>query len=104
MSNGRPSSRITNSNARFAVGAHVVAVSHMHSGHHRIPRYVRGHAGEIILYHGGHGFPDTNAAFAREDPKHLYTVKFRACDLWGEAANSQDTVSVDLWEPYLVPK
>ena len=36
-----------------------------------------------------------------EDPQPLYTVRFTARELWGEAANPCDSVSLDLWEPYL---
>ncbi len=102
VANGRTSSRVIESEARFAVGDKVVVASHMHSGHHRVPRYVRGHSGEIILCHGGHVFPDTNVAQATGEPKYLYTIKFRASDLWSEAVDSQDTICIDLWEPYLV--
>jgi nitrile hydratase len=28
-------------------------------------------------------------------------VRFTARELWGEAANPRDTVTLDLWEPYL---
>ena len=38
-----------------------------------------------------------------ENPQPLYTVEFRARDLWGEAANPRDTVRIDLWEDYLEP-
>ena len=73
----------------------------MSSGHHRLPRYIRGHFGEIILYHGAHVFPDTNACFAGENPQHLYTVRFSAEELWGGDASLRDTVTADLWESYL---
>jgi nitrile hydratase subunit beta len=53
------------------------------------------------VLHGAHVFPDTNALFQGENPQPLYTVKFRALDLWGEAASARDTVCIDLWEDYL---
>ena len=53
--------------------------------------------------HGAHVFPDTNALFQGENAQPLYTVKFQARDLWGEAANPRDTVCIDLWEDYLAP-
>ena len=31
----------------------------------------------------------------------LYTVRFTAPELWGPDANPRDSVSLDLWEPYL---
>ena len=88
----------------FSVGDRVHTLSHMPSGHHRLPRYIRGHFGEIILYHGAHVFPDTNACFAGENPQHLYTVRFSAEELWGGDASIRDTVTADLWESYLEPE
>ena len=100
---GRPSSRVIEAEPRFGVGDRVRTAEHMHSGHHRLPRYARGRTGEIILHHGAHVLPDTHATLAGEDPQHLYTVKFAARDLWGDEAAARDTVTVDLWEGYLVP-
>jgi nitrile hydratase beta subunit len=71
------------------------------TGHTRLPRYARGKVGEIIAWHGAHVFPDANAKGEGEDPRHLYGVRFTARALWGEAANPHDSVSLDLWEPYL---
>jgi nitrile hydratase subunit beta len=71
------------------------------TGHTRLPRYVRGHAGEIVAWHDAHVFPDANSKGQGEDPRHLYTVRFTARELWGEAANPRDSVCLDLWEPYL---
>ncbi|THD80883.1 MAG: nitrile hydratase subunit beta [Phenylobacterium sp.] len=72
-------------------------------GHTRLPRYARGRTGEVIAWHGAHVFPDSHAHGLGEDPRHLYTVRFAACELWGEAADPRDSVSLDLWEPYLEP-
>ncbi|MGD0432456.1 MAG: nitrile hydratase subunit beta [Acetobacteraceae bacterium] len=69
--------------------------------HTRLPRYARDKTGVIVLSHGTHVFPDTNALFQGENAHPLYTVQFRARDLWGEAANPRDTVCLDLWEDYL---
>jgi nitrile hydratase len=73
------------------------------TGHTRLPRYVRGRVGEVIRWHGAHVFPDSNAHGRGEDPRHLYTVRFRAQELWGAAASPRDSVCLDLWEPYLEP-
>jgi nitrile hydratase len=53
--------------------------------------------------HGSNVFPDSNARFRGESPQQLYTVRFQARALWGEAANPRDAVCIDLWEDYLVP-
>ena len=89
---------------RFNLGDHVQALTHMHSDHHRLPRYLRGHFGKIIFHHGAHVFPDTSAKFAGENPQHLYTVQFSAQELWGDEASLKDTVTADLWESYLEPE
>jgi nitrile hydratase subunit beta len=69
--------------------------------HTRLPRYLRGHAGEVVACHGAHVFPDSNAEGRGEDPRHLYTVRFPAAALWGTA--TRDVIHADLWEPYLEP-
>lgn len=71
--------------------------------HTRLPRYLRGLAGEVVLLHGAHVFPDTNAHGKGEEPQPLYTVRFSARDIWGAARHERDTVSADLWESYLEP-
>jgi nitrile hydratase len=90
-------------NPRYAAGDRVRARNINPEGHTRLPRYVRGHVGTIERDHGAHVFPDSNARFAGEAPRTLYTVRFGARELWGEAANPVDQVSLDLWEDYLEP-
>ncbi len=95
--------RDVGANPRFAAGDRVRARNINPEGHTRLPRYVRGHVGTIERDHGAHVFPDSNARFAGEAPQTLYTVRFTARELWGEAANPLDQVSLDLWEDYLEP-
>ena len=77
-----------------------VRTRHLNPTHHtRLPRYLRGHAGEIVACHGAHVFPDSNARGLGEDPRFLYTVRFRAAEVWGNGA--PDLIHADLWEPYL---
>jgi nitrile hydratase subunit beta len=71
------------------------------TGHTRLPRYVRGREGVVERRHGAHVFPDSHAHGAGEDPRPLYTVRFAARELWGADASERDSVSLDLWEPYL---
>jgi len=87
--------------AQFKPGDRVRARNINPDGHTRLPRYVRGRTGVILSMNGAHVFPDSNAHGKGEDPRPLYTVRFRAQELWGEAANPRDSVSLDLWEPYL---
>lgn len=77
-----------------------VRTRHLNPAHHtRLPRYLRGHTGEIMACHGAHVFPDSNARGLGEDPRYLYTVRFTAAEVWGNA--SRDLIHADLWEPYL---
>ena len=71
--------------------------------HTRLPRYVRGHVGTVVLVHGCHVFPDVNAHGGGEDPQWLYTVRFDGRELWGADADPTVAVSVDAFEPYLEP-
>lgn len=95
--------RDVGANPRFAAGDQVRARNINPEGHTRLPRYVRGHVGTIERDHGAHVFPDSNARSIGEAPQTLYTVRFAARELWGEAANPADHVSLDLWADYLEP-
>ena len=85
----------------FQVGQKVRARNIHPTGHTRLPRYVRGRLGVVERWHGAHLFPDARAQGGGEDPRHLYTVRFTARELWGPDAPARDSVSLDLWEPYL---
>jgi nitrile hydratase subunit beta len=85
----------------FAPGDRVRASNINPTGHTRLPRYVRGREGVVERRHGAHVFPDSHAHGAGEDPRPLYTVRFAARELWGADASERDSVSLDLWEPYL---
>ncbi|WP_108660858.1 nitrile hydratase subunit beta [Acuticoccus kandeliae] len=87
---------------RFAIGDSVRVKPMRPSTHTRAPAYVRGHVGTIVLIHGTHVFPDTNAHGKGENPTPLYNVAFSARDLWGADTTAAD-VHVDLFEPYLDP-
>jgi nitrile hydratase len=88
---------------RFAIGQQVRAKKINPTGHTRLPRYARGNVGVVDRIHGAHVFPDSNAHFRGENPGHLYSVRFSARELWGEAASARDAVYLDLWEDYLEP-
>ncbi len=86
----------------FMPGEPVRTLAHIRSDHTRLPRYARGVEGTILTHHGSHLLPDEGAK-GRHAGTHLYSVCFKATDLWGSDANPRDTVTLDLWEPYLVP-
>jgi nitrile hydratase subunit beta len=48
-------------------------------------------------------FPDTNAHGQGEQPEPVYGVRFDARELWGDTAEPNQRVFIDLWESYLVP-
>jgi nitrile hydratase len=73
------------------------------SGHTRLPRYVRGKSGVVVLDRGVFLFPDTNAHLRGEKPQHLYSVRFAAREIWGEEASRRDFIHLDMWDDYLLP-
>jgi len=83
----------------FGIGQKVRVKIMNPTGHTRSPRYVRGHLGEVLKIHGAHVFPDSNALRLGKNPQWLYNLRFTAKELWGRA--NDDTVMLDLWEPYL---
>lgn len=102
---GSPTLRETSSPARFAIGQHVRARNIHPQGHTRLPRYVRGHTGKVVMVHGAHVYPDSHVERAlppfNTNAEWLYTVVFEGPELWGDDADPQVQVSVDAWEPYL---
>ena len=105
LATGSPSLRKATSPARFALGQLVRAVNIHPQDHTRLPRYIRGHKGKVVMVHGAHVYPDRHVDRAlppfNTSPEWLYTVVFDATELWGDTADPQVQVSVDAWEPYL---
>jgi nitrile hydratase subunit beta len=66
--------------------------------HTRVPRYVRGHSGEVVTVLGRWPLPDDSARGLPPRAEACYAVRFSAADLWGRGDH---TVTVDLWESYL---
>jgi nitrile hydratase subunit beta len=103
LRSGGPTNREAPRPARFGAGDRVRARNLNPATHTRLPRYVRGHAGTVVVVHGCHVFPDVNAHGGGEDPQWLYTVRFDGRDLWGPDSDPTVAVSVDAFEPYLEP-
>jgi nitrile hydratase len=103
LARGGPTERQSARVPQFEVGARVRTRNINPSGHTRLPRYARGHLGEISRRHGAHVFPDANAHGQGEQPQPLYQVRFDAAELWGEGASFRGSVYLDLWEDYLEP-
>jgi nitrile hydratase len=87
----------------FREGQRVRARTMNPTGHTRLPRYVRGRSGTIERDRGVEDFPDTQAQGLGKKPQHLYVVRFKARELWGDRASVRDAVYLDLWEDYLEP-
>jgi nitrile hydratase len=87
--------------ARYAVGDTVLVRDVHRAGHTRAPRYVRGKRGVVVHVAPPFSLPDVAAHGLppREEP--TYHVRFDARDLWGDAAEANASVVVDLWESYL---
>jgi nitrile hydratase beta subunit len=85
----------------FAVGARVATRNHQPAGHTRLPAYARGRRGAVVRVHPAMIFPDDHAHGRGENPQYLYTVRFDAGELWGDAAEPGTCVHLDLFESYL---
>jgi hypothetical protein len=82
---------------RFAAGARVRARPGDPDGHTRLPRYARGHVGEVVEVRATWQLPDEAVrGVFRAEP--VYAVRFSAAELWGSGSHS---VLLDLWESYL---
>jgi len=71
--------------------------------HTRLPRYARDKVGAVEAVRGCHVYPDSVANGQGEDPQWLYTVVFSGRTLWGEDSDPSVRVSIEAFEPYLVP-
>ena len=106
LARGSPTVRQATTQPKFEIGERVRALDMQGSGHTRLPRYVRGHSGTVMLVHGAHVFADRHAIYRvgeafNDTPEWLYTVAFDGAELWGLSAEPGLCISVDAWEPYL---
>lgn len=85
---------------RFKAGDTIVVRNINPPTHTRMPRYIRGHRGEVLLDHGVFSFPNSSA-LGVEKPQHCYSVRFAAQELWGPDANPKDSLRIDLFDDYM---
>lgn len=85
----------------FEVGDSVRTAESTRPGHTRLPQYARGRRGVVTADHGVWIFADAAGRDLGFVPQHVYTVRFAATELWGDGANSRDSVYVDLWDDHL---
>jgi nitrile hydratase len=89
---------------RFSVG-NVVRTQNIHpAGHTRLPRYVRGKRGVVARYYGIYDVQDAMPPGVEAPPQPLYAVRFDGRELWGESAEANSGVCLDMWESYLEPR
>jgi len=98
---GGPANREEQDTPRFVQGQQIRTINSHPSTHTRLPRYARDKVGEITKVHGVHVFPDSSGRGDGEAPTWLYQVSFTADTLWGEDKHNRDSVTLDLWQPYL---
>ena len=90
--------------ARFKPGDRVRTREMNPATHTRLPRYARDKEGVVEAIRGCHVYPDTAALDVHnENPQWLYTVVFTGKELWGEEADPAIKVSIEAFEPYLLP-
>lgn len=88
---------------QFNIGD-AVRVRNMHpAGHTRLPRYPRGKRGVVARYYGLHDLQDAVPSGSKASPQPVYAVRFEAGELWGESAEANGAVFLDMWESYLEP-
>jgi nitrile hydratase subunit beta len=86
---------------RFKVGDRVTAKTIHPVGHTRLPRYVRGRAGEVISIYRPQGFQDHEPIDGGAPTQPMYAVRFEGQELWGDQAETNSSVVLDMWESYL---
>lgn len=89
--------------AKFRPGDRVITRNLNPLGHIRLARYARAHRGVIRRDRGAYVLPDTNAHGGPPCRQHVYSVEFKATELWGPEAPQNERVYIDLWEDYLAP-
>jgi len=85
----------------FAVGDAVRVRPAPTFGHTQQPDYVSGRLGRVTDHRGAAIFPDARVATGSTAPEHLYTVTFDGAELWGEKAEPNTEIRIELFEPYL---
>jgi nitrile hydratase beta subunit len=88
---------------KLAPGDRVLVRDEHPPGHIRAPRYVRGRCGVVVhVTPSPFQYPDAQAHGLPHDHEPTCHVRFEARELWGDAAEENCSVVVDLWQSYLV--
>jgi len=84
----------------FVIGDRVRVKNEFVSGHVRMPGYIRGKTGIVVGISPAYPFPDAAAHNLEARAEPTYDVRFRAEDLWSQAADTAN-VHVGVFESYL---
>lgn len=87
----------------FSVGTPVLTRNINPPTHTRLARYCRGRRGVVVKVHGLYALPDLRALGDEVTREWCYAVRFSLRELWGEAAPAGDSLTIDLWDSYLLP-
>ena len=85
----------------FAVGDWVRARQIHPQGHTRLPRYIRGKVGRVVQVYRPQALQDAENLGGRQGPEPVYAVQFAGAEVWGESAEANSCVLLDMWESYL---
>lgn len=85
----------------FEVGQSIRAKNMHPIGHTRLPRYCRGKQGVVEKCYGYWRVDDTPPAGEPHAIEPLYRIKFEARELWGEEAEGNQVLYIDMFESYL---
>ena len=89
---------------KFKLGDKVRTINHQPPGHTRLTAYIRGKTGVVsVVNDHAWVYPDTRAHNAGENVQPVYTVSFSATEVWGDQAEENTQMNVDLMEDYLEP-
>ena len=91
--------------ARFQSGDTVAVSAAYPTGHVRTPYLIRGKSGVVDSIAGAYPNPE-ELAYGRDGMPALplYRVRFKQTDVWPDYAGpANDTVVIDLYEPWLEP-
>ena len=95
--------REMDSRPAFDIGDTVRARNMHPIGHTRLPRYVRGKQGVVVKHYGIQEIDDTMPPGVQPQPQPLYSVRFDGRELWGDSAEPNCAIYIDMWESYLEP-
>lgn len=87
--------------ARFKVGDKVEVTKDITWGHTRVPSYLRGRVGTVVAHYGNYIFADARAHGKGECPQPLYSVLFKAEDVWGSGKEENTSIRIDMYDSYL---